>query len=224
MIARTADLAHPAGSMHAWPAGTRDPFLEGKRERHAATLGCRLVGECYCARWPLSPPISRWEDGFMSAVDKRTSARLFTLGYEKRSLEEYLSLLRQAAIDVVVDVRDVPWNHKPGFSRQPLADALAAAGIEYVHAGFAGNPKALRSQASDNAQALKLYADHLRQHPEILDELDALLESLLANHQRLCLTCFERVPRECHRGVLAAAWIARHGATVLHLGNDGSGG
>ena len=159
----------------------------------------------------------------MNSRIARSSGQLHTLGYEKRSLEEFLALLRQAGIDVVVDVRDTPWSHKPGFSRQPLSVALADAGIEYVHARFAGNPKALRSIASDNAEAIRLYADHLRQRPEILDQLDTLLEPLLANDQRVCLICFERDPRHCHRGVLSASWTARHGAAVLHLGNDAPG-
>jgi uncharacterized protein (DUF488 family) len=149
----------------------------------------------------------------------RRPGQLHTLGYEKRSLEEFLALLRQAGIGVVVDVRDTPWSHKPGFSKQPLSVALADAGIEYVHARFAGNPKALRSTASDNAEAIRLYADHLREHPEILDQLDTLLEARLASGQPGCLICFERDPRHCHRDVLATAWTARHGATVLHLGN-----
>jgi uncharacterized protein (DUF488 family) len=153
----------------------------------------------------------------------RRPGQLHTLGYEKRSPEEFLALLRQAGIGVVVDVRDTPWSHKPGFSKQPLSGALTEAGIEYLHARFAGNPKALRSIANDNAEAIRLYADHLRQHPEILDQLDSLLEPLLANGQRVCWICFERDPRHCHRGVLAAAWTARHGAAVLHLGNDTPG-
>jgi uncharacterized protein (DUF488 family) len=69
---------------------------------------------------------------------------LYTIGYEKRSLAEYLALLREHRIAVLVDVRETPWSHKPGFSKAPLAAALEADGIEYLHAAFAGNPKWLR--------------------------------------------------------------------------------
>jgi uncharacterized protein (DUF488 family) len=51
------------------------------------------------------------------------------------------------------------------------------------------------------------------------DQLDTLLEPLLKSGQGVCLICFERDPRQCHRAVLAAAWSARHGAAILHLGN-----
>ena len=147
-------------------------------------------------------------------------ATLSTLGYEKRTLEDFLRLLREERIDVVVDVRDVPWSHKPGFSKRPLSEALTAAGFEYVHAGFAGNPKALRSSARSNDEALRLYAEHLKSHPEILEQLDALLVPLLANGKRMCLICFERDPRDCHRSILAGAWSMGRGVAVAHLGVD----
>jgi uncharacterized protein (DUF488 family) len=145
---------------------------------------------------------------------------VFTLGYEKRSLDEFLRLLRKERIDLVVDVRDVPWSHKPGFSKRPLSEALAAARLEYVHAGFAGNPKALRSTAADNAEALRLYAKHLKSHPEILARMDALLDPFLAKGKRACLICFERDPRDCHRSILATAWAKRRKVAVRHLGLD----
>lgn len=148
------------------------------------------------------------------------SAELFTLGYEKRTLEQFLDLLRERRIDVVVDVRDVPWSHKPGFSKRPLSEALAAAGLEYVHAGFAGNPKALRSTAKDNDEALRLYARHLKSHAAILAQMDAVLEPLLAGGKRVCLICFERDPGDCHRSILAEAWARRRKAAVRHLGAE----
>ena len=145
---------------------------------------------------------------------------VFTLGYEKRTFEEFLRVLREERIDVVVDVRDVPWSHKPGFSKRPLSEALAAAGLEYVHAGFAGNPKALRSTARDNDEAIRLYAKLLKSHPEILGRMDELLDPLLAAGQRACLICFERDPRDCHRSLLATAWAKGRKAAVRHLGLD----
>ena len=145
---------------------------------------------------------------------------VFTLGYEKRTLEEFLRVLREERIDVVVDVRDVPWSHKPGFSKRPLSEALAAAGLEYVHAGFAGNPKALRSTARDNDEAIRLYAKRLKSHPEILTGMDTLFAPRLARDERVCLICFERDPRDCHRSILATAGAKRRKAGVRHLGVD----
>ena len=34
---------------------------------------------------------------------------LFTLGYEKRTIGRFIELLHEAEVDVLIDVRDVPW-------------------------------------------------------------------------------------------------------------------
>ena len=143
---------------------------------------------------------------------------LLTLGYEGRTLEEFVRLLRAECVDVVLDVRDVPWSHKPGFSKKPLAEGLQAGGIAYVHAGFAGNPKRLRSQAADTAEALRLYAAHLEASPEVLAAFDVAVSDLHADGKRVCLVCLEKDPAQCHRAILATRWAAdAPGRTVRHL-------
>jgi len=134
-----------------------------------------------------------------SSVDKTT---LYTIGYEKRSLAEYIAILKQHKIDTVVDVRDVAWSHKPGFSEKPLEQGLKRAGIEYVRAGFAGNPKWLRTVADDLAEMLALYRWYLTEFDEVIPAFRALVEEEFEAGKRVCLTCFERNPAECHRSIL----------------------
>ncbi|MGH7510306.1 MAG: hypothetical protein ACREMZ_12670 [Gemmatimonadales bacterium] len=37
---------------------------------------------------------------------------LLTLGYEKRSIDEFVRLLKQATVDVLLDVRETAWSHQ----------------------------------------------------------------------------------------------------------------
>ena len=92
-------------------------------------------------------------------------ARLFSIGYQLRSLEEIVSHLTLAGVNTLLDVRETPWSRKPGLSKKRLAEALGEAGIEYVHLKFVGNPKELRRAASDYAAALSAYDDHLEPIP-----------------------------------------------------------
>lgn len=143
-------------------------------------------------------------------------AILRTIGYQGRSLEEFVGLLRAEGIGVLMDVRDVPWSHLRGFSKKPLKEGVEAAGIAYVPAAFAGNPKRLRAAAASNEEALGLYGEHLDAHPEVLAQLDALLAELLP--RQVCLLCFERDPADCHRAILAERWArAGEGRSVRHL-------
>ena len=92
---------------------------------------------------------------------------LCTIGYEKRSLEEYLHLLLDHGVEVVLDVRETAWSHKPGFSKTAFAQGLNGVGIEYFHLRIAGNPKWLREAAASHAECLQLYRSYVEGHPEV---------------------------------------------------------
>jgi uncharacterized protein (DUF488 family) len=145
---------------------------------------------------------------------------LYTIGYEKRTQEEFYTILRRAGIDVLIDVRDVAWSHKPGFSKGSLAETSMTAGMEYVHAQFAGNPKKLRGKETETEALLGLYERHLDGHPEILKQFADLVRGYDDAEKRVCIMCFERDPADCHRGVLAARWKRRRRGRVEHLGTE----
>ena len=145
---------------------------------------------------------------------------LYTLGYQKRTQEQFFEMLRAAGVSVLVDVRDVAWSHKPGFAKGSLAETARTAGLEYVHAQFAGNPKRLREQEAELGPLLDAYGMHLEANPSILDEFSELIGGYANLGKKACLMCFERDPGECHRGVLAARWAERHNGQVVHLGDE----
>ena len=150
----------------------------------------------------------------------RKSPVLHTIGYQKRTQEEFFATLRDAGIGALVDVRDVAWSHKPGFAKGSLAETATFAGIEYVHAQFAGNPKRLRAQEAELPPLLDAYARHLDENPGILEEFSALVTGFRKRGVPVCIMCFERDPEECHRGVLAARWAVKAKGKVVHLGRD----
>jgi len=147
---------------------------------------------------------------------------LFTLGYQQRSLDEFISILTERGVDVLIDVRETAWSHKPGFSKRALQDALEAHGVEYVHAAFAGNPKWLRANADSHRECLEWYAWYLGEFNEIVGAFEELVGTYLRDGRRVCLTCFERHAGDCHRGILAAEWQERGRRAVRHLATEGS--
>ena len=135
------------------------------------------------------------------------------IGYQGRSVEQLVAALRAAGIARVLDVREVPWSRKPGFSKRALAEQLAEAGIGYEHLPAAGNPRANRRSALSTAESLAGYRAHLARDPAVLE---AIAEA--AGRELVALLCFEADWRECHRSVLLEALAARCGGLeVLHL-------
>lgn len=149
------------------------------------------------------------------------SPTLFTIGYEKRTLDQYIAILVAAGIRAVVDVRETAWSHKPGFSKTSFAAGLASAGIDYIHAPFAGNPKALRRTATTHAECLERFRSYLVKAPEVVDGLETVIEQYRSQGKPIALTCFERHPGDCHRAILADQWARKGRRRVVHLEPEG---
>jgi uncharacterized protein (DUF488 family) len=129
--------------------------------------------------------------------------KLFTVGYQGRSLEELITELVEAGVERLVDVRELPLSRRRGFSKTALSDALREAGIEYVHVKSLGNPKPNRERywGGDIEGGAAVYRKHLNNGSR--SALVDLAESL--GDDAACLLCFERDHTECHRGVIVEA-------------------
>jgi uncharacterized protein (DUF488 family) len=140
--------------------------------------------------------------------------RIFTIGYEGATQDEFLSALNSAGVERVIDVRAVPNSRRPGFSKTPLRNALAEAGIDYVHLRALGTPADGRAAArAGRTEDLKrIYAGQL-ELPEAIAESAQMLE--LAREKPSALLCYERDPAGCHRTLLLAS--AAPGADVVDL-------
>jgi uncharacterized protein (DUF488 family) len=130
---------------------------------------------------------------------KRTIA---TIGYEGSTIDNFITALRHVSIDVLIDVRDLPLSRKKGFSKNQLAEALAAAGIEYVHLRGLGDPKAGRQAARTGNY--RMFQTIFNQHMKTEAALrDMNIAAELVSARRACLMCFECNHAQCHRSIVA---------------------
>ena len=129
--------------------------------------------------------------------------KLFTIGYEQTPAKAVLDELEQAGVKLLVDVRAVTSSRRPGFSKNQLAAALDERGISYLHLRGLGTPKEGREAArAGKLDTLhRIYARHLKTTEARL-ELDEL-STLVDKSGPVCILCYERDHRHCHR-----QWIA----------------
>lgn len=140
--------------------------------------------------------------------------RIFTIGYEKATVAEVLAALKQAGVERVIDVRAVPNSRRPGFSKNLLRNALAEAGIDYVHLRALGTPAdgraAARAGRTEDLQ--RIYSGQL-ELPEAIAQSARMLD--LAKEMPSALLCYEREPGGCHRTLLLRSTAP--GAEVVDL-------
>ena len=139
---------------------------------------------------------------------------IYTIGYEGVTMDEFIAALQRAGVEQVIDVRALPLSRRPGFSKTPLRNTLAEAGIAYVHLKALGTPKEGREAARrhDRTTLNRIYANQLAL-PEA--QMQAAQMRELAEERRSALLCYERDPSCCHRTLLLEA--EGEGAEVVDL-------
>ncbi|MEM1196358.1 MAG: DUF488 domain-containing protein [Pseudomonadota bacterium] len=148
---------------------------------------------------------------------------LFTIGYERASLEDFVATLHLAGVETLVDIRDRAQSRRKGFSKTALANALNDAGIGYLHFKVLGDPKEGReaARAGDFARFRRVFGEVMDSHEakKALDEIETL--SISSN---ICLMCYERDEKTCHRKIVSDSLESKTGRKTTHLGvKDGSG-
>jgi uncharacterized protein (DUF488 family) len=129
--------------------------------------------------------------------------RLISVGYGGRRLTEFIDLLLEHGVEVVVDVRLTPVTRVPGFSGAALGRSLPGIGIEYIHEPRLGNP--VENRVVFRSGALDIGCARFASILEGTGRL-ALAELVArARRQRVAVLCAERRQHHCHRQVIITA-------------------
>ncbi|MBE1551144.1 uncharacterized protein (DUF488 family) [Mycobacterium sp. OAS707] len=140
---------------------------------------------------------------------------VMTIGYQNRTVDDVVAMLRSADVKVLVDVRLTPLSRKAGLSKNGLAARLHDVGIDYVHLPQLGNPRDNRGAFRRGVQAaVARYREELRT-PEGQAALGELFR--LASQIRVALMCFEANAAECHRSMVADALDEIGSVQTIHL-------
>ena len=146
-------------------------------------------------------------------------ATVYTIGHSTRSQDEFIGLLRESAVDVLIDVRTVPQSrHNPQFNQDVFAAALSDAGIAYRNPKVLGGMRAeLQGAESPNLfwkpGGFRNFADYAM--TPLFRVALTKLEDLAADHSP-AITCAEAQWANCHRRIIAEYLLA-DGFTVIHI-------
>lgn len=128
---------------------------------------------------------------------------LFTIGYEGKSLEEYLNKLLIHGVRTLCDVRKNAYSQKYGFSKAQLQPACEGVGIKYIHIPELGIDSDQRRSLFSQADYDILFEQYRK---TVLAKNDRQLErivDLIDKDERVALTCFEKNVNQCHRTQIA---------------------
>lgn len=198
-------------------------------KRYANLRGDALVAETY-TRYPYyairSEIAERVLAGDEAALQAIVAARptttqpgLCTIGYEGRSLEGYLNILIRDGVTLLCDVRRNPLSRKYGFSKGALSKSCEGVGIRYEHLPELGIASEERRELKTKADYNNLFDKYA--HEDLSKQINALtkIKMWIEKGARVALTCYERLPEQCHRHCIAEAIEEKFGKafTPQHL-------
>jgi len=151
------------------------------------------------------------------AVDFMKKIKLFTIGFAKKPAQRFFTMLSEAGVQRVLDIRLNNVSQLAGFTkRDDLRYFLRAlGGMDYLHLPELAPTKELLDQYRKNGQDWSVYERAFldlmsRRHIE-----GRVSEDLL---DRACLLCSEETPDHCHRRLVAEYLLdARRNIEIVHL-------
>lgn len=149
------------------------------------------------------------------STETGTNHIAFTVGYEGRNLDEFLKILKDSDVRVLVDVRKDPYSKfDKSFSEGLLSGIVMKSNIRYIHLPELGVDYSERQklkESHDYESYFKLYSEYLDENLDIVSFLQSILSTNVS-----CLMCYEKDYKRCHRMVLADK-LSQRGFVFVHL-------
>lgn len=139
----------------------------------------------------------------------------FTIGYEGRTLDQFLKSLGNEGIEVLVDVRKDAYSKQDfNFSEGILSRMAADSKIKYVHLPELGVDYSQRQELKSTHD----YESYFKRYSEYLDKNPGLVSFLgdLSRNSVVCLMCYEKDFKRCHRSILASK-LEEVGMVFCHI-------
>ena len=146
--------------------------------------------------------------------------QFFTIGHSRRPIAEFVDLLLEMKIQLVVDVRTVPRSRSnPQFNRDALPITLSEFVIDYEHIAELGGLRARSTEVPPSSNdfwqnpSFHNYADYAMSE-QFKSGLMRLRE--FGHAKRSAIMCAEAVWWRCHRRIIADYLLAA-GDEVFHI-------
>jgi uncharacterized protein (DUF488 family) len=145
---------------------------------------------------------------------------VYTIGHSTRSIAEFVALLQQGQVDLVVDIRSTPRSRtNPQFNLDALPEALSAWQIGHQRIAELGGRRKKSTIVPPEVngfwtnQSFHNYADYA-----LSDEFRVGFSRLteLSSQRRCAIMCSEAVWWRCHRRFVAD-YLLHDGRDVFHL-------
>lgn len=142
---------------------------------------------------------------------------LFTIGFTKKTAEQFFSLLQQSGIKTIIDTRLNNVSQLAGFTKKKDLEFFLKqiANIDYVHILDLAPTKDILDEYKKNKGEWAIYE---QKYLQLIKQrkIEVKLSDDLLNQS--CLLCSEAKPHHCHRRLIAEYLNRKRGnVNICHL-------
>ena len=152
------------------------------------------------------------------AIKRNMISQIWTIGHSTRTIDVFISLLKEHGIKLLADVRSLPGSKRyPQFNKETLENSLAKSGIDYAHFPELGGRRKTRADSKNTAwrnESFRGYADYM-ETDEFRNGIERLLE-LATRAGPTAFMCAEAVWWRCHRSLISD-YLKVRGVEVMHI-------
>ena len=149
-----------------------------------------------------------------SVVLKADNPVIFSLGYERKTKESMLQLLKSYKVTELVDIRNNPFSYNKNFSEKLLKETLEIENIRYINLPKLGAPRNIRVEIKEKGNREKFFLEYSRWLDSNKSYLDIL--DLIARKNTTAIMCLEANYQDCHRSIIEQR-LKDRGYEVIHL-------
>lgn len=124
---------------------------------------------------------------------------IYTIGYQGLPLTQFLQILADKRIDVLIDVRSKPYGRAVSYNRKALEELFAKLGKRYIYKG-------------------DVLGGFTPIYPPAIEWLADRICDTGVNH---LILCFEKNPAECHRHYELGRRLLARDIDIMHLSYNG---
>ena len=147
------------------------------------------------------------------------SGHIYTIGHSTHPSEEFFQMLKDNKIDILVDVRSVPYSkYAPQFNQENIKENTDNMSITYAHEPEAFGARQLDKELYNSKGYLDF--DKVRNRTVFKHKVAEYAEKMREG-KNVAFMCSEKDPIDCHRAIMVGRGFALQDVPVEHIMSDG---
>lgn len=139
-------------------------------------------------------------------MNSKNNNIFYTIGHSNRPIKEFIDLLKEKDIKLLVDVRSLPGSSKyPQYNKENLSESLKEFNIDYIHLSKLGGLRKSNKNIDANINSYwknKSFRNYANYAINDKDFKEGIQELIKLNDKLCAIMCAEAVWWKCHRRII----------------------